>query len=425
MTRLWPVVVLCVCCDVLAAQEEEPAGVPWEVQESLAGEAESEDTLALSGRVGYAEYRRGVALRERFDYPGAVEALREAVYKDSLNIRWWSELADIYQLMGNAPDALEAFRKAVALDSSDLPLRARMGRLLLSMQENKEAYRLFSELRNSDSLHLVYNRQLAISASRLGKNREARDRFMQVLAMNPRDYGSTLALSTLLQQDTAFALAGVYLTNSLELFPRNSLLELRLARNDYYLNAYDRAAEGYERFLSHNDTTLVVRKEYGVVLYFSKREEEALRILEPALYLAPNDPLICFYLGLCHKNLKSFGEAIRYLQTAEKLSVPWYLPSIHRNLAQLHGLRREFSRAVEAYEKVLELDPGDFEVLFEMATTYEEFESDKTVAFQYYRRYLEEGGKGAPNEAYARQRMAKIKEALFFDNKGKELILPD
>lgn len=398
---------------------------PWEVQESMAGEVESGDTLALSGREGYAEYRRAVAFREQFDYQGAMEAMRKAVNKDTLNPRWWSELAEVYQLMGNGPDALAAFRKAVDLDPSRLPLKARMGRLLLSIQENREAYQVFTELRRADSLHLFYNRQLAISASRLGKSREARDLFRQVLEMNPRDYGSTLALATLLQQDTAFALARDYLKKSLDLFPGNSQLELRLAQNDYYLKAYDRAAEGYERYLSHNDTSLVVRKEYGVVLFFAKREAEALRMLEQALFLAPNDPMIPFYMGLSHKNLKNFGEAVGYMKMARDLAIPWTLPVIHRTLAQLYGLQREFPRALEAYKKVLELDPSDSEALFEMATTCEEFEKDKTIAFQYYRRYLEKAGKGAPHEVYARTRMAKIKEALFFDNRGQNLLLPE
>ena len=59
------------------------------------------------------------------------------------------------------------------------------------------------------------------------------------------------------------------------------------------------------------------------------------------------------------------------------------------------------------------------------ATTCEVFEKDKTIAFQYYRRYLEKAGKGAPHEVYARTRMAKIKEALFFDNRGQNLLLPE
>lgn len=136
----------------------------------------------------------------------------------------------------------------------------------------------------------------------------------------------------------------------------------------------------------------------------------ALLMLEPLLHLAPNDPMVPYYMGLSYKNLKDFEAAKQYLKLAEELTIPWYLPFIHRTMAQIHGLCREFPEAIASYRKVLELDPSDTEVLFEMATTYEEFESDKTVAFQFYRQYIEKSGKGALNEAYARSRMAKIRK---------------
>ncbi len=406
----------------IQAQEEELMPDPFDRQVETARRS---DTLLLSSRPGYAEYHQSLDLRDRFDYPGALAALRQALGRDSANLVWWSELADLQIAIGNSPDALQAYRQALTLTPDHLPLKGRMGTLLLTMQENQEAYRVFTELRKADSLNLFFNRQLAISASRLNKNREAKQLFLKVLEMNPRDLGSSLALATLCQQDTAFVKAREVLTGAHELFPGNSLLELRLAQNDYYLKEYARSADGYARYLSHNDTTLNVRKEYGVVLFFSKEEDKALQMLEPALYMAPNDPIIPYYAGLCYKNLKDFEAAKQYLQLAEELSMPWFLPSIHRTMAHVHGLCREFSEAIASYKKVLELDPADTEVLFEMATTFEEFESDKTVAFQYYRQYLEKAGKGAPNEAYARSRMTKIKESLFFENKGKALILPE
>ncbi len=256
------------------------------------------DTLLLSSRPGYAEYRQALDLRDRFDYPGALASLQQALVRDSANTVWWSELADLHIAMGNSVDALHAYRHALTITPGHLPLKGRMGRLLLTMQENREAYRVFTELRKADSLNLFFNRQLAISASRLNKNREAKQLFLKVLEINPRDLGSSLALATLYQQDTAFAQAGKILAGAHELFPGNSLLELRLAQNDYYLKEYARSAEGYAQYLSHNDTTLNVRKEYGVVLYFNKEEDKALLMLEPALYLAPNDPMIPFYMGL-------------------------------------------------------------------------------------------------------------------------------
>ena len=60
-------------------------------------------------------------------------------------------------------------------------------------------------------------------------------------------------------------------------------------------------------------------------------------------------------------------------------------------------------------------DNRKVEVLFEIATTYEEFNFNKTMALNYYKSYLLEAGEGAMNADYALNRMNKIKEELFFE----------
>jgi tetratricopeptide (TPR) repeat protein len=406
----------------VAGQEEELSAEPVRP----AGQTlQDSDSLKNVQQPGADDYQSALALRNRFDYPGSVAAVQQALSHDSANMVYLAELADLYQVMGNYPDAIRIYRKALEKEPGDPFLRANLGKLWIRLQEYREAYAVFSVLHTEDSVNLWIQKQLAISASRLGKSGEAVTLFMKVLQQNPGDFSSSLAVASLLQQDTAYSAACEVLLGALREFPGNSLLQHRLAQNYYYLNEYENAAEMYQEYLSHNDTSLIVRKEYGVVLYFCKREQEAIGILTPAGYMAPADPLIPFYIGLSYRNLKDFPEAKEYLESAAGLSHPWYMTAVYRNLAQVHGFLREFPQAMEVYKKILEIDPSDHEVLFEMATTSEEYMRDKTVAYGYYRQYLEKAGKRAPNEAYARSRMSKIREELFFDDSSDVVILPD
>jgi tetratricopeptide (TPR) repeat protein len=120
------------------------------------------------------------------------------------------------------------------------------------------------------------------------------------------------------------------------------------------------------------------------------------------------------YVGLCYKNLKDFENARVYLELAAKLAVPGYHSSIYQSLGQVHGMLRQFPQAIAMYKKAYELDDSNHELLFEMATTYEEYDADKSVAYQYYRQYLKKAGDKALNASYAANRMNKIKEKLFF-----------
>jgi len=55
------------------------------------------------------------------------------------------------------------------------------------------------------------------------------------------------------------------------------------------------------------------------------------------------------------------------------------------------------------------------ELLFEIATTYEEMRSNQTFALNYYQNYLKQAGEQAKRADYALDRIKKLKEELFFE----------
>jgi tetratricopeptide (TPR) repeat protein len=88
---------------------------------------------------------------------------------------------------------------------------------------------------------------------------------------------------------------------------------------------------------------------------------------------------------------------------------------MYHHLGQICGQQRKFPESIEALKKSLELDSSNPEILFEIATTYEEYNSNKTLALNYYRIYLKEAGEAGKNVNYTLDRMQRIKEDLFFE----------
>jgi len=138
-------------------------------------------------------------------------------------------------------------------------------------------------------------------------------------------------------------------------------------------------------------------------------------VLEKCETLNPNDPYVMFYLSLCYKKLAKLEDAEFYMQLAIELSMPGFLPEMYHHLGQILGQQRKFEESIEALKKANELAPDSYEVLFEIATTYEEFNANKTLALNYYQVYLQEAGESAKNVNYALERIKKIKEDLFFE----------
>jgi tetratricopeptide (TPR) repeat protein len=103
------------------------------------------------------------------------------------------------------------------------------------------------------------------------------------------------------------------------------------------------------------------------------------------------------------------------MNTAIESATPYYLPEMYHHLGQIYGQQRKFEESIIALKKANELDPENHEILFEIATTYEEFNSNKTIALNYYTIYLKEAGESARNINYALDRINKLKEDLFFE----------
>ena len=148
----------------------------------------------------------------------------------------------------------------------------------------------------------------------------------------------------------------------------------------------------------------------------SNNEEKALGILEDCFYKVPNDQFVNFYIGLVYKKMKDFERSAEFLNSAIECSMAPYLSEMYHHLGQVYGLQREYEKSIAALQKSFESNPENFEALFEIATTYKEFNFNKTMALNYYSTYLKTAGEKARNSDYALTRMQKIKEEIFIGN---------
>jgi tetratricopeptide (TPR) repeat protein len=156
-------------------------------------------------------------------------------------------------------------------------------------------------------------------------------------------------------------------------------------------------------------------RNFGISLYFSKKEEQALEVLYDCMMSNPNDPIVLFYQSLCCKKLADYPTAEGFMKAAIESATPAYFPEMYHHLGQIYNQERKFEESIGAYQKAYELDTTNYEVLFEIATTYEEFGTHKTLALNFYRNYLIQGGETARNINYALTRIERIKEELFFN----------
>ncbi len=361
-------------------------------------------------------FKKGIAYSNLQKYQEALNAYSEALLIDPENVEIITEIAENLSIIGNNNDAEEYFLKAIQLNPQNLALKAKLGRVYINEDKFSKANDLFTEIYATDSTNVYWNKQYAYCCFKIHNRLKAVDLYEKVLKSNPRDHGTYInlihAYSSKNERDSILAVV----SRGLEQFPEND--ELYFERANFYFRTkdYENAKNDFKNYFAANgDSIYDIYLNYAISTYFSSDENEALPKFENLFRQNPNDPFVQFYMALCYKKMHKYPEAAKYMQWAIDALYPEYLPEFYHHLGQIYGLDRKFKESIAALKKVNEFDPTELEVLFEIATTYEEFNNNKTLALNYYRLYLTEVGEGGKNISYALDRVTKIKEDMFFD----------
>lgn len=361
-------------------------------------------------------FKRGLVFNSLQNYQEAVKAFSEAIKLEPGNPEILSEMAEGLSVLGNNHDATSYFQKAVKLQPGNLSLSAKLGRNYISLKDYKRAYNCFSDIFIKDSSNVYWNKQLAYSAFRVGKKSEAITLYEKVLVQNPRDYSSYFNVIRIYDKVKEATKILTTIETGLNNFPGDVDFYYERAKFFFEIKEYEKAKTDYENyFVANGDSLYPVLMNYGISSYFSKDEKKAISILEICLSQVANGPYVLFYLSLSHKKLNNFEISAAYMNAAIEAATPAYLPEMYHHLGQIYGQQRKFKESIAALQKANELDPSNKEALFEIATTYEEFNSNKTLALNYYRIYLKEAGEGGKNINYALDRIKRLKEDMFFE----------
>jgi tetratricopeptide (TPR) repeat protein len=347
----------------------------------------------------------------------ACKALEQALFYDPQNSLFLAELGENYASLGNIYQTIDCYRRAVELAPNELGLKGKLGRAYLSADDFGKAYTTFGDIYKVDSLNVFFNKQYAYAAFRMGKTDLAIRLYEKVIADNPGDLSSHLNLIAIYKRKKDAEKVVLTGSRALTVFPANSILLLRQADALFELKDYEKARFPYEQYLATNDSTFEAMKNLGISLYFCKEQEKAIELLEKCFSLVLNDEFVHFYLGLAYKSLAQYEKSAEYLVAAIACAQPVYMTEMYHHLGQVYGNNREFEKSIQALLKAYECNNERVEILFEIATTYEEFNFNKTLALNYYSTYLKTAGDKAKNADYALERMRKIKEELFFENK--------
>lgn len=376
---------------------------------------EIDKSLEMNPSVDLCLKKSGV-LNQLQQYTNSLNCLMQALELDANNSQVMLELAEGLSILGNYQDAENYFSTVFEKDTTQLSVGAKLGRVYINLKQHKNGYDIFSCIYGQDSTNVYWNKQYAYCAHRIGKRELASKLYESVIRDNPRDKGSYINLIHTYKPSKEGNKILETIAQGLEQFPNDPDISLELANYYFRVKRYAEANMAFDSYFQQvKHSSYDIKLNHGICKYFSQDPQKAYDYFMALFTDVPNDPILMYYISLCHKKLKNYEESEKMMTWAIEGSTPDYVSEMYHHLGQIYGQQRKFDESIQAMEKAYELNPTKHEILFEIATTYEEYNSNKTLALNYYRIYLKEVGEDGENINYALTRINRLKEDLFFE----------
>jgi tetratricopeptide (TPR) repeat protein len=310
--------------------------------------------------------------------------------KDSTNIRTMTDMASVYESLGNFADAQGLLMSAYSADTTNVVLQQRIGDSYFQSENYKLANSFYFKAESMHSVHYLV-RQIARCYEKMEQDSLATIYYQKAIDYNPKDYASTIKVSNSYIGKKDFVNALKTVKNYFQL----DSLNLPIIENYaaiYLLTAnYDKAISLYMRYLGIAKTAKpLIIKNLGYCYLGKKEYENAISYLTAAFMFESKNPELSFKLGLAFQGNNEYDNAEIFFDETLKNLTPdsIFVSQIHHSLSEVAMAKNNYKLSIEELKKVYEQNPEDNISLYEIAVIYDLQLNDKRNASVYYQKFL-------------------------------------
>jgi len=278
----------------------------------------------LSGELS----KRGVVEQIRRRHRIAAEAAEKALALNPWEPRAASHLGAALLELGKREEALAALRRAKYLAPHSRRVDFHLCRTLIALERWKEAAAALEAAdRLEESRDLFVHFHLARWRARLKekKEKEAAQELRAILERYPDERNARFYLAVFYARAEKPAEAVREYEELVRRHPGNAEVYYRLARLHAEARRWEKAIESYRKILEISSPKEFKTKALlglAEALEATGKPREALKTLQEAKKLAPEEPLVHMKLGLVYRALKQLHRALAELSVAKSLAPP-------------------------------------------------------------------------------------------------------
>lgn len=316
------------------------------------------------------------------EFAQSIEPLQRALAKNPDNVAIYNSLGTAYIASSQIDEAINVYKKALEINPQNPMAYFNLGSAFQIQQNHSEACEYLKKAIELDEDDETFKVTYAMSLVKLQKYEEASEIYKKLIVMHPEKDNYKYNLVTCLEalgeiQNAIKILESIVYTNQKFTLPAQKLASLYIKTNQL-----TKAKEIYDNILLKNNVSAEIFHQYAILSSSLCDTSTAERMLKKVIKINPN------------------------------------IAKAHKDLGIIYLNKRLFQYAEDEFQTALNLQPNDFEIIFEYGN-YLYSVSKNVEAERYYSEALEI----EPNNVLALTFMALNKLILNQLDNAKEYIM--
>ena len=364
-----------------------------------------------------AYYYLSACYRAVSNYQKAANVLSKALLYKHNDVKIMLSLGNDLFASGRISDSKKILLHAFALDSTNSSVLISLGKILIQQHDWIKARKVYNSLIRNDSANSYYFEQAAKCNLQLNNADDAIIDFQIAHRLNPMNEQTILELSSLYLKNSQPLSAMRIINDGLAYYPSSAEIWKIKGKIFLSMKEYENAIASYKSSIMFGDSSQTNFKDIGICNYFLEGYDSAIVYLNIAIKIE-KDATSFFYLGASYKELKNYDEAIANLSAAADLLKNDFTAEVYTQLGSTYYLIKNYKEALNSYKEALREKPEKRELNFYLAVVYEHYYKDKSIAMNYYKKFLADSAKADKKLVnYAEERLSTLTEDNFMNIK--------
>lgn len=374
---------------------------------------------------GFKEYvKYGTALYKLKEYNQAIPILEKAVENDENSVKSLAQLALCYQNTDDFPKAEQTYAKLFEKAPDMNEFRLDYANMLSAQNKDSEAIKQYEEYIKVYPKDADGYINLGALYKRIDNTNLAIKNFEKAFALSPDDMDTVKDLAFCYHKQSDFDKAVKYYDIALKKEVNSYSLNYNRAIALHAQEKYPEAIAGYEKVLMLKNDEIIKSNlnaaliEYGYRLNDEANYTEARKNFQKAMLMNPKEPSAYYGMALAYKAEGNNAEALSYFQktldldpenedfklaydefkkslsdadlekiiSGENVNEGVQYATLVTSAEKLYK-NKNYTAALSAYQKVLDIKPDNKEALLKIGNIYKN-NKDLTKAAEYYQRAL-------------------------------------